>query len=152
MQPFKTFIIDEKAPPSAKAEKFIKDNKAKFKKEYGEDWEEVLYATAWKMFGKKEGLDEKTFYDKIVDYANRKIFNSRTYQAAFTELERKIKMIGPKRLKNNLLGFASDVARKYDDVDYRELAAMYVDAYPQYADEIVSSDKSEFDYQSGQYV
>lgn len=41
--------VNEEAPPSAAAEKWIKDNKEKFKKQYGDDWEQVLHATAWKM-------------------------------------------------------------------------------------------------------
>ncbi len=48
-----TKTVTEKAPPGKKAEEFIKDNKAKFKKQYGKRWEEVLYATAWKQFGSK---------------------------------------------------------------------------------------------------
>lgn len=48
-----TKTVTEKAPPGKKAEEFIKDNKAKFKKQYGKRWEEVLYATAWKQFGPK---------------------------------------------------------------------------------------------------
>jgi len=45
--------VEEKAPPGKEAEDFIKSNKAGFKKLYGDRWEEVLYATAWKMFGPK---------------------------------------------------------------------------------------------------
>ena len=45
--------IAEKAPPGKKAEDFIKGNKEPFKKRYGKKWQEVLYATAWKKFGKK---------------------------------------------------------------------------------------------------
>ena len=55
MKSFKEFIV-EKAPPGKKAEEWIKSNKAKFKDEYGDDWEEVLYATAWKLF--KESINE----------------------------------------------------------------------------------------------
>jgi hypothetical protein len=36
----------ESAPPGM--EKWIKDRKPEFKKRYGDRWEEVLYATAWK--------------------------------------------------------------------------------------------------------
>ena len=43
----------ESAPDSPEAEKWIKSNKARFKKRYGEDWESVLYATSWKLYGKK---------------------------------------------------------------------------------------------------
>ena len=51
-------IIDEKAPPGM--EKWIKDRKAGFKKKYGDRWEEVLYATAWKMKDKmkSEGAED----------------------------------------------------------------------------------------------
>lgn len=46
-------VIDElreAAPPCKKAEDFIKDAKEDFKKRYGKRWEQVLYATAWKLF------------------------------------------------------------------------------------------------------
>ena len=46
--------INEVAPKGNKAERFIKGNKQKFKDRYGDDWESVLYATAWKLFGNKE--------------------------------------------------------------------------------------------------
>ena len=36
-----------------KAESFIRENKADFKKRYGKVWESRLYATAWKQFGSK---------------------------------------------------------------------------------------------------
>ena len=49
--------VTEVAPPGAGAERFIKANKKKFKKQYGENGEKVLYATAWKLYGKKEGYD-----------------------------------------------------------------------------------------------
>lgn len=48
----------EKAPPGAKAESWVKANKARFKKRYGETaGERVLYAKAWKLFG-EEVIDE----------------------------------------------------------------------------------------------
>ncbi len=43
--------LNEKAPPGEKAERFIRKHKKEFKKRYGDKWEEVLYATAWRMFG-----------------------------------------------------------------------------------------------------
>jgi hypothetical protein len=46
--------VEETAPPGKKAEDFIKSNKDDFKKRYGNRWQEVLYATAWKQFGKKD--------------------------------------------------------------------------------------------------
>ena len=49
--------IGESAPPNAAAEEFIKDNKNKFKKRYGDKWEQVLYATAWKVYGKNEDVE-----------------------------------------------------------------------------------------------
>jgi hypothetical protein len=52
--------VEESAPPGKKAEDFIKSNKASFKDRYGDRWEEVLYATAWKKFGKKEESAVKT--------------------------------------------------------------------------------------------
>lgn len=44
--------LDEAAPSSAKAERWIEDNKETFRSEYGDDWKEVMYATAWKLFKK----------------------------------------------------------------------------------------------------
>ena len=44
--------LEEKSPPSAKAERFIKKNKDSFKKQYGDGWEQALYSTAWKMHKK----------------------------------------------------------------------------------------------------
>lgn len=43
----------ESAPKSKEAEDWILANKASFKKRYGKDWEQILYATAWKLFDKK---------------------------------------------------------------------------------------------------
>lgn len=43
--------IAESAPPGKEAEDWIMKNKDHFKTEYGDEWEKVLYATAWKMFG-----------------------------------------------------------------------------------------------------
>jgi len=44
--------LEEVAPPNAEAERFIRKHKKEFKKRYGDRGEEVLYATAWKKFGK----------------------------------------------------------------------------------------------------
>lgn len=43
--------LSEKAPPGKKAERFIRKRKKDFKKRYGDAWRQVLYATAWKLFG-----------------------------------------------------------------------------------------------------
>jgi len=49
-------VVTEKAPPGM--EKWIKDRKPEFKKRYGDKWQEVLYATAWKQHNKNESLEE----------------------------------------------------------------------------------------------
>jgi hypothetical protein len=59
--------LAETAPPGKKAERFIKHRKDDFKDRYGDAWEEVLYATAWKLFGKKrkkikEGMNFDDFW------------------------------------------------------------------------------------------
>lgn len=42
--------LTEVAPPSKKAEDFIQKNKKAFKERYGkDDWERILYATAWAL-------------------------------------------------------------------------------------------------------
>lgn len=47
-------VIVEKSPDDPEIEKWIKSNKARFKKEYGEKkGTEVLYAKAWDMYNKK---------------------------------------------------------------------------------------------------
>ena len=43
--------LTEKAPPTKKAQRFIKKREADFKERYGKAWKQVLYATAWKLFG-----------------------------------------------------------------------------------------------------
>ncbi len=49
--------LNEVAPPGM--EGWIKDRKPEFKDRYGDRWEEVLYATAWKQHGaKNEGIEE----------------------------------------------------------------------------------------------
>lgn len=53
----KSMRVYEKAPVGKAAEAFIKDNKKKFKERYGDRWESVLYATAWKLYGKKEEVE-----------------------------------------------------------------------------------------------
>jgi len=45
--------VDESAPTGKDAESFIRENKENFAKRYGKKGDEVLYATAWKKFGKK---------------------------------------------------------------------------------------------------
>lgn len=50
--------LAEKAPPGM--ESWIKDRKEGFKKQYGNDWESVLYATAWDQYNSKnESVSEE---------------------------------------------------------------------------------------------
>lgn len=46
--------VYEAAPKSKKAEEWILSNKSAFKKRYGDDWEQIIYATAHKLFGNKK--------------------------------------------------------------------------------------------------
>jgi hypothetical protein len=47
--------LTEAAPPDAEVEQWIKNNKERFKKEYGaEEGEKILYAKAWKMYNDKK--------------------------------------------------------------------------------------------------
>lgn len=43
--------IEESSPANQEAEDWILAAKPNFQKQYGKDWEKVLYATAWKKFG-----------------------------------------------------------------------------------------------------
>jgi len=45
--------LNEKSPPGKKAHRFIAKHKDEFKDRYGDAWEQVLYATANKLFRKK---------------------------------------------------------------------------------------------------
>jgi hypothetical protein len=45
--------VAESAPPGKEAEEWIKANKARFRKEYGDDYGKYLYGHAWQMFGNK---------------------------------------------------------------------------------------------------
>jgi hypothetical protein len=40
------------APHSTRAKRFVKKRKAEFQDRYGDNWQQVLYATANKLFGK----------------------------------------------------------------------------------------------------
>lgn len=50
--------LNEKAPPGM--EGWIKSRKKAFKAEYGDNWEEVLYSTAWKMYRKQNKVNENS--------------------------------------------------------------------------------------------
>lgn len=56
-------MIYETAPPGKKAEEWIKSNKSRFHDQYGEErGNQILYATAWKLYGKKESMNESDDY------------------------------------------------------------------------------------------
>lgn len=120
-------FINEASPPSKEAEDWIKSNKEEFKKQYGEDWESVLYATAWKMFGKKEDvfLEGKG----PLEYAGlmiKKVINSGKYNQALATLlhivkDKQKQKAGP---RHDLAYYSLMVARQFDGVDNRELEKM----------------------------
>ena len=66
-------VKTEDAPPGM--EQWIKDRKPEFKKRYGDKWEEVLYATAWKQHNaKNESINESANDDtraKLADIATK---------------------------------------------------------------------------------
>ena len=53
MLPSRKPSMVEVAPPDKNLEVWIKKMKPIFKKEYGENWQKVLYALAWKGYNKK---------------------------------------------------------------------------------------------------
>lgn len=57
---FKEFLM-EKAPPDADIEKWLEDPETKkaFKEKYGDSWESVLYATAWKTYHQKKKKEKE---------------------------------------------------------------------------------------------
>jgi hypothetical protein len=63
--------LHENAPPGKKAKNFIKHRKKDFQERYGDAWEQVLYATANKLFRKKHvketSLNEAKIALKSVD-------------------------------------------------------------------------------------
>jgi hypothetical protein len=57
--------VNEKAPPGM--EDWIKDRKAEFKDRYGDRWQEVLYATAWKQHNKESiGESNMNEFERIL--------------------------------------------------------------------------------------
>lgn len=62
--------ITEKSPPDADIEKWLEnpETKALFKDRYGDKWQEVMYATAWKMYnGKLKDQNEEWNIDSELD-------------------------------------------------------------------------------------
>lgn len=66
--------IDEKAPPGM--EKWINDRKPEFKKRYGDKWQQVLYATAWKH-KKNESVEESANDNPVAGAITRRILLQR---------------------------------------------------------------------------
>lgn len=62
--------LNEAAPPGM--ENWVKDRKEQFKKEYGDDWEPVLYATAWKQYDKKHHVHSESLEEDEVDGEERR--------------------------------------------------------------------------------
>jgi len=67
-KPFAKEELEEEAPPGM--ESWIKDRKEDFKKQYGDDWQEVLYATAWKEYNKKNESVESPPVRDVVDWSD----------------------------------------------------------------------------------
>jgi hypothetical protein len=59
----------ESAPPGKKAARFLKHRKADFKKRYGKNWKQVLYATAWKQFGESQTFKD---YFSLIEHLDEK--------------------------------------------------------------------------------
>lgn len=133
LKKFTEFLM-EKAPPSKEAEEWIKKNKENFKDQYGDDWEKILYAKAWKMFG--EGIDEKVWYDKLVSMAARNVFAKEDYKDALKTL---VSVLDRKRKAGNLghdvVYYATSIAKSYANVDGQELADMYKEVFSESVDE-----------------
>lgn len=121
----------EKAPPGAKAERFIKQSKEDFKKRYGDRWQEVLYATAWKKFGESMGDDNYPALDLADARKAVKLFKEykrlRGEFAQYTSMGRpteedtiRVEMIGDQleKIKSDLYM----MKRYYDLASYRDLA------------------------------
>lgn len=53
-----THPLDEVAPPDRSIEKWIGDNKERFKEKYGKDYGKYLYGKAWNKFNGKKSLKE----------------------------------------------------------------------------------------------
>lgn len=51
--------LTESAPPDKEIEDWIVSVKPEFKKQYGSEWEKVLYAKAWKQYKEKHNLSEE---------------------------------------------------------------------------------------------
>jgi translation elongation factor P/translation initiation factor 5A len=122
MKSFNEFL-KEAAPPGKDAEDWIRANKQKFKDEYGEDWESVLYATAWKLFG--EQIEERLWTDMIAGFLS-KVTNPSAYKAALKDLKNLISIEKNSGYPVKDISFyAAKIAKRYNSVDARELADLF---------------------------
>lgn len=68
--------LSEKSPPGKSAENWIKANKSRFIKQYGEEkGKEILYAKAWKLFGETVNLEEKYYVQAHYSDGTQKLGN-----------------------------------------------------------------------------
>ncbi|NBV28953.1 hypothetical protein EBS02_08070, partial [bacterium] len=58
--------VTEVAPPGM--EDWIQGRKETFKKQYGDRWKSVLYATAWDEYNKKHGKKDESMYENAKSY------------------------------------------------------------------------------------
>lgn len=95
--------IMEKAPPGKKAARFISKAKKDFKSRYGDAWKQVLYSTAWEMFG--ESLSEALLEEE--SGPGEKL--TRTEQTSLYEVWRNsmVALVGGYALRIEPAGFAA---------------------------------------------
>jgi hypothetical protein len=80
-------VLNEVAPPGM--EDWIKKRKPEFKDRYGDRWEEVLYATAWKQHNNEsveEDFQQEETYDEMVEYWQQSLSSSIVSKGVFTQL------------------------------------------------------------------
>lgn len=124
MKSFSSFL-NEVAPPGDKAEEWIKSNKEEFKKQYGDEWEEVLYATAWKMFGKSESIEERMIGAEIAAWLSKTVFSADYKHALQTLVDMIKRKKAESKLTHDVNYYSERVAKSYRHVDGRELAKLY---------------------------
>jgi len=138
--------VTEVAPPGM--EKWIKDRKPEFKKRYGDRWQEVLYATAWKQ-KKNESVEENAEQKFAVTYdiygSNKEkplYTKTRTVRAKSEQeaIEILRKLVGGTNYRVEKQGVAegSDGA-----VSFREMIDVVDQHYPKYYAELSGSDISD---------
>lgn len=121
----KGFNINEEAPPDAEIEKWIKSNKNRFKKEYGEDGEKILYAKAWKMYNLKENF---SINPKLKKYKKGHAYQNEDGHGRFkvNYIHPNEKNIGNDRFETieSAIKYAKELERKgYKDINITESVA-----------------------------